>query len=92
MIYPRRCYRETNLLYNESSSSSYNHQRIAAVVSHELAHQWFGNLVTLNWWDDLWLNEGFASYIEYKGIAQYHPDWDIVSRQRPRTWMGTQAL
>ncbi|XP_037084026.1 glutamyl aminopeptidase-like [Pollicipes pollicipes] len=76
-------YRETNLLYSPSTSSSYNHQRIAAVVSHELAHQWFGNLVTLNWWDDLWLNEGFASYIEYKGIAQYHPDWDVEAQMLP---------
>ena len=39
--------------------------------------QWFGNLVTLEWWDDLWLNEGFASYMEYKGVANYHSDWDI---------------
>ena len=48
--------------------------------SHELAHQWFGNLVTLAWWDDLWLNEGFASYMEYKGVAQYHEDWDMESQ------------
>lgn len=53
---------------------------MASVVSHELAHQWFGNLVTLSWWDDLWLNEGFASYIEYKGVANYHPDWDMESQ------------
>jgi len=70
-------YRETNLLYDNLESSSYNQQRVALVVSHELAHQWFGNLVTLSWWDDLWLNEGFASYIEYKGVANYHPDWQI---------------
>ena len=56
------------------------------MVSHELAHQWFGNLVTLDWWNDLWLNEGFASYIEYKGIAQYHTDWDIVSSNPIRRW------
>ena len=46
--------RETNLLYDSLESSSANQQRVATVVSHELAHQWFGNLVTLNWWDDLW--------------------------------------
>ena len=50
------------------------------MVSHELAHQWFGNLVTLSWWDDLWLNEGFASYMEYKGVANYHQDWDMESQ------------
>ena len=46
--------RETNLLYDPESSSSNNQQRVATVVSHELVHQWFGNLVTLDWWDDLW--------------------------------------
>lgn len=71
-------YRETNLQYNSTTSSSYNHQRVATVISHELAHQWFGNLVTLKWWNDLWLNEGFASYIEYKGVDQYHPDWNMM--------------
>ena len=42
--------------------------------------RWFGNLMTLSWWDDLWLNEGFASYIEYKGVAQYHTDWDMEAQ------------
>jgi len=73
-------YRETNLLYDSLESSSANKQRVATVVSHELAHQWFGNLVTLEWWDDLWLNEGFASYMEYKGVANYHPDWEMESQ------------
>lgn len=73
-------YRETNLLFDERESSSANKQRVATVVSHELAHQWFGNLVTLQWWDDLWLNEGFASYMEYKGVSNYHPDWDMESQ------------
>jgi len=73
-------YRETNLLYDSQESSSANQQRVATVVSHELAHQWFGNLVTLEWWDDLWLNEGFASYMEYKGVANYHPDWEMESQ------------
>lgn len=70
-------YREVNLLYDDEGSSSYNKQRVAAVVAHELAHMWFGNLVTLDWWDDLWLNEGFASYIEYKGVANYEKEWDM---------------
>ena len=73
-------YRETNLLFDQRESSSLNQQRVASVISHELAHQWFGNLVTLSWWDDLWLNEGFASYMEYKGVANYHQDWDMESQ------------
>ena len=50
------------------------------MISHELAHMWFGNLVTLKWWDDLWLNEGFANYIEYIGAANYHPDWELEAQ------------
>ena len=49
-------FRETNLIYNERESSSYNQQRVASVIAHELVHQWFGNLVTLEWWNDLWLD------------------------------------
>ncbi|XP_054718668.1 aminopeptidase Ey-like [Uloborus diversus] len=68
-------YRETALLYDKRYSSASNKQRVATVISHELAHQWFGNLVTPKWWDDLWLNEGFASYVEYLGVAAVHSDW-----------------
>ncbi|KFM56599.1 Aminopeptidase N, partial [Stegodyphus mimosarum] len=68
-------YRETALLYDPRYSSASNKQRVIVVISHELAHQWFGNLVTPKWWDDLWLNEGFASYVEYLGVNAVHPDW-----------------
>nr|XP_054751967.1 aminopeptidase N-like isoform X2 [Lytechinus pictus] len=70
-------YRETALLYDDKVNSASNKQRVAVVVSHELAHQWFGNLVTPIWWDDLWLNEGFASYVEYLGVDYVEPDWGM---------------
>ncbi|XP_059219771.1 glutamyl aminopeptidase [Stomoxys calcitrans] len=70
-------YRETALLYDRSFSSTWNKQRIAAVIAHELAHMWFGNLVTMNWWNDLWLNEGFARFMEYKGINEIYTDWGL---------------
>jgi glutamyl aminopeptidase len=73
-------YRETTLLFDQSKASAADKQRVAAVVSHEMAHQWFGNLVTMKWWNDLWLNEGFASYMEYVGTESIEPRWEMVSR------------
>lgn len=70
-------FRETALLYENGVSSSRNKQRVVTVVAHELAHQWFGNLVTMEFWNDLWLNEGFASYIEYMGTEAVFPDWGM---------------
>lgn len=71
-------YRETAMLYDRNVSSEVNKLRIATVVSHELAHQWFGNLVTPKWWDDLWLNEGFATYVEYIGVDHVEPKWHLL--------------
>jgi aminopeptidase N len=66
-------YRESSLLNTDNIMST--KRKITQIVSHELAHQWFGNLVTLEWWNDLWLNEGFASWVEYLGLNHTHPEW-----------------
>ncbi len=70
-------YRETALLVDPVHTSTRVRQWVALVVAHELAHQWFGNLVTMEWWTHLWLNEGFASYIEYLAVDALFPEWDI---------------
>jgi len=73
-------YRETALLYDEKISSASNKQRVAVVIAHELAHQWFGNLVTMDWWSDLWLNEGFASYVEFIGTNHAEPSYEMFQQ------------
>jgi len=70
-------YRETALLIDEENSPLVSKQRVAYVVAHELAHQWFGNLVTMTWWTDLWLNEGFATWVGNFAIDHFYKDWDI---------------
>lgn len=74
-------YRETALLYAENVSSLENKQRVASVIAHELAHQWFGNLVTMKWWQDLWLNEGFATYVASLGIEHINPEWRGLEKE-----------
>ncbi len=68
-------YREVALLSDPDNPSVSSEQYISLVVAHELSHQWFGNLVTMKWWDDLWLNESFASIMEHIALDAIHPDW-----------------
>ncbi|NIO11473.1 MAG: M1 family peptidase [Deltaproteobacteria bacterium] len=70
-------YRETAILVDPDQSSEATRQRVAVVIAHELAHQWFGNLVTMEWWTHLWLNEGFASWIEYLAVDKLFPEWQM---------------
>jgi len=68
-------YREAALLADPAKASLAVKKRIAEIVTHELAHQWFGNWVTMAWWDDLWLNESFATWMAFKIVDRWRPDW-----------------
>jgi puromycin-sensitive aminopeptidase len=68
-------FREVALLLDPATASLAQQKRVAEVVTHELAHQWFGNLVTMKWWDDLWLNEAFATWMAYKIVDGWRPGW-----------------
>lgn len=70
-------YREVAMLLDEANGSIESRQYVALVVAHELSHQWFGNLVTMKWWDDLWLNESFANMMEYRAVDALYPEWHI---------------
>jgi aminopeptidase N/puromycin-sensitive aminopeptidase len=69
-------FREVVLLIDEKRGSVNLKKEIASVIAHEMAHQWFGDLVTMKWWDDIWLNEGFATWMETKPVAQWKPEWN----------------
>lgn len=73
-------YRTTAVLFDEKTSDAKFKNRIAYVVAHELAHQWFGNLVTMDWWSELWLNEGFATWVGWLATDKIHPEWNVWSQ------------
>lgn len=70
-------YREIAMLTDPDNRSVSNEQYVSLVIAHEVSHQWFGNLVTMKWWDDLWLNESFASLMEYVALDHIHPEWNV---------------
>jgi aminopeptidase N/puromycin-sensitive aminopeptidase len=70
-------YRETAMLIDPKTASVGAKKEVALVIAHEMAHQWFGDLVTMQWWDNIWLNEGFATWMENKPVAAMHPEWNI---------------
>ena len=70
-------YRESYLLADRNTASMATRKNIASVLAHEMAHQWFGDLVTMRWWDDIWLNEAFATWMANHPLAAWRPEWDI---------------
>ncbi|KAH1005675.1 aminopeptidase N [Dendroctonus ponderosae] len=74
-------YRESYLLYDPKVSAKVSQHSVASVIAHELAHQWFGNLVTMKWWTDLWLNEGFATYMASVAVDHLFPQWNSLQEE-----------
>lgn len=87
-------YRETLLTIDEKAASVDAHQAVVAVLAHEMAHMWFGDLVTMKWWNDIWLNEGFATWMSAKPIESWKPEWHAERGEILETVgaLGTDAL
>src|SRR3954462_714570 len=87
-------YRETDLLADTKSASIGTRKNIASVLAHEMAHQWFGDLVTMAWWDDIWLNEGFATWMQSKPLKAWKPEWhaEVKETADNQTAMNLDAL
>src|SRR5678816_476878 len=76
-------YNEARLLVDPAEGTLRQRQGAYAIIAHEIAHQWFGNLVTMAWWDNLWLNEGFAQWMQTKIAERFHRDWNTSLRAGP---------
>lgn len=82
---------EYSLLLDPAISNVSDQQRVFTTAAHEIAHQWFGDLVTMAWWDDLWLNEGFATWMEGRTSQKLHPEWDIDKTDAAYTSRGAMG-
>ena len=78
-------YRDSFLLIDEKTSTYDSKQNVANTIAHEMAHQWFGDLVTMQWWNDIWLNEGFATWMAWKPLEQWKPEWNIKQQEIQET-------
>jgi aminopeptidase N len=71
---------ESRLLFDPAANPASARRGIFSILAHEMAHQWFGNFVTMGWWDNIWLNEGFASWMQAKATERFYPQW--------QTWLN----
>jgi len=85
-------YRVVDILFDEKASGASHKERVAEIVQHELAHQWFGNLVTMDFWDGLWLNEGFATWMSWYSCDKFYPEWKVWQSFVTDTLQGALSL
>jgi aminopeptidase 2 len=85
-------YRVVDVMFDEKTSGASTKERVAEVVQHELAHQWFGNLVTMDFWDGLWLNEGFATWMSWYSCNVFYPEWKVWQSYVTDTLQGALSL